>query len=83
MVTQDMLTQLRAERAQAQPQLDYTIGGSVQSQVNQQLNTKREKNIAHGEQSMQDALHQLRSDQAFASREGLARAHFNQAKETL
>ena len=82
-VTQEMLAQLRAERSTQKPTLDYTMDGPVQQQVHQRIDQEREKKIAHGEQSMQDALQNLRVEQAFATREGYSKAHFNQAKETL
>lgn len=76
-----MLEQLRAERNQSPPSMEHTIGGPIQRDVHSNINRERDSRIAHGEQSMQDALQNLRHEQAFATREGLAQAHFNQAKE--
>ena len=79
-----MLTQLRAERDRVQVNPSYTIGGHTERAVHSQVQYERDLKIAHGEQSLQEALHNLRQEQAFATREGLAQAHFNhQAKETI
>lgn len=84
MVTKDQLDQLRAERDRATPSLDYTPDGTEVAAVNRQVAASREKTIAHGEQSLQDALQQLRQDNAFAVREGYAQWQFNQTqKETI
>ena len=84
MVTKDQLDQLRAERTRAQPSLDYTIGGTVETSTNRHVSAARESRIAHGEQTLQESLQQLRNDHAFAVREGYSAAHFNQSvKETI
>lgn len=78
--TKAMLDQLRAERARNTEHLDYTIGGPVEAVVDSTVAAARERKINHDEATLKNALQKLRQDQSFASREGLAKAHFNHTK---
>lgn len=76
-VTKAMLDQLRAERARPELQLDYTIGGSTETEVARGDARQRALKIAVGEHTMKEALEDFRSQQVFSSLNGLAKAHFN------
>lgn len=78
--TKAMLDQLRAERARKTVHLDYTIGGPVEFIVDSTVAAERERRIHQEESTLKTALQKLRYEQSFASREGLARAHFNHTK---
>lgn len=82
MVTKDQLAQLRAERNTPHARLDYTIDGPVHTQVVSTLEATREREIAHGERAMRDALHDMRREHALSRHEGQAKAFFNQATDT-
>ena len=84
MVTQEMLAQLRAEQNRVQNAPSYTIGGTIQRDVHAQVERQRNQTISRCEQSLQEALQNMRQERAFATREGLAQVHFNyRAKETI
>lgn len=78
--TKAMLDQLRAERARKTEHLDYTIGGPVEFIVDSTVAADLERKINQGENTLRNALQKLRQDQSFASREGMAKAHFNHTK---
>lgn len=78
--TKAMLDQLRAGRARNHQHLDYTIGGTVEASVASTVEAERERQINQGENILKNALQKLRTDQSFASREGMAKAHFNHTK---
>ncbi len=83
MVTQEMLEQLRANRAQPNARLEYNIDGATHTHVVSNVEAERERKILQGENTLQEALHNMRREQSFASRDGLAKANFNQKSEGL
>ncbi len=83
MITKTMLDQLRAERMRKNPQLEYTIGGPIQTRVVSTLEAERERKILQGEHTLQGALQKMRYEQTFSSHEGLVKAHFNHTKKEL
>lgn len=78
-----MLDQLRAERAHLKPQLDYTIGGAIETTVHTDIEKERDQNIKDGEHTLQQALHEMRREQALSSHSGLAKAHFNHTNQEM
>jgi hypothetical protein len=77
MVTKEALAQLRAQRAKPTPTMNYTIGGSVQIMVHATVEGERLRHIQYGEQRLQNALAELRQNQALRFRQGLAQSQFN------
>ena len=81
-VTKAMLEALRAERARPALRLDYRIGGPIEAQVSASLEKSREKAISRGERTLRTMHEEMQTQQTFASRTGLAKAHFNHSHET-
>lgn len=79
MITKDQLAQLRAERLYPNVRVDYTINGPIQTRIVSSLETERESRILLGERAMQDALQNLRRNQALSRHQGHAKALFNHA----
>lgn len=82
-VTKAMLDALRAERARPALKLDYSIGGPLETQVHTALEKSREKTISRGERTLRTMHEEMQTQQTFASRTGLAKAHFNHSHETI
>lgn len=77
MVTKEQLAQLRAERSRPNARLEYTLDGPIHTHVVSSLDAEREVKILQGERAMQDALHDMRREQALARHQGHAKAVFN------
>jgi NADPH-dependent curcumin reductase CurA len=80
-ITKTMLDQLRAERIRKNAQPEYAIGGPIRARVVSALEAERERKIKHGEHVLQNALDNMRREQAFASHDGLVRVHFNHTQK--
>lgn len=76
-ITKAMLEALRAERARPALGLDYSIGGPIETQVVSSLEKSREKMISRVERTLRTMHEEMQTQQTFASRTGLAKAHFN------
>lgn len=83
MITKTMLDQLRAERIRKNAQPEYSIGGPIRARVVSALEAERERKIKNGERSLQNALDNMRREQAFASHNGLVKAHFNHTQKEI
>ena len=83
MITKAMLDQLRAEKLRPQTRLDYTPTGISRVQVISKIEDERLQQIARGTYALRSALETMQRDQALSSREGLARAHFNNPKQEI
>lgn len=83
MITKAELDQLRAGRSQPNVNLEYTIGGTIQSHVHSDLAAERERKISKGEQTLREAHEELRQDFATSSHEGLSKAHFNKVSQEI
>jgi len=83
MITKAMLDQLRAEKLRPQTKMDYTPTGMSKFQVISKIENERLQQIARGTYTLRSALETLQRDQALSSREGLARAHFNNPKQEI
>lgn len=83
MITKAMLDQLRAERLRPQSKLDYTPTGIRKMQVISKTDDERLQQIARGTYALRNALETMQRDQALSSREGLAKAHFNNPKQEI
>ncbi len=81
-ITKKELDQLRANRPDQNRELHYTIGGPAEAYVHASVEAERIGRLVRGDRRLQQALQQLRQDQAFASREGLSKAHFNAHGQT-
>ena len=79
MVTKEALERLRAERSVMNKQLEYTIGGAIETQVHSCVESDRIGQLNAGDRKLQQALYDMRKNQAFSFREGLARSQFNVA----
>lgn len=77
MVTKDMLAQLRSARAQPRYANQMTPFENVVVRVHSELENKREKFIAQGEQTLQKALEDFRREQKLAAIRGLGSREFN------
>ncbi len=77
MVTKQQLAQLRAERPQPNARLEYTIDGPIHTHVVSSLEAERESRILLGERAMQDALRDMRREQALSRHHGYEKAIFN------
>lgn len=82
MITKSMLERLRLQRARPMRTPAYTIGGSIQAEVDTRLHKRRESQLAQGERTLKAARQKFQTQQTFASRRGLAKAHFNHRKPT-
>lgn len=81
-VTKAELDQLRTNRPVRNQALHYTIGGPNEARVHSNVESERIGKLVRGDRRLQEALQQLRQDHAFASREGLSKAHFNAQAQT-
>jgi superoxide dismutase len=75
MITKDQLELLKAPLKQNK-ELRYTIGGAVEATVHSSVESERIGKLNRGHRAMNEASQQLENDMAFSSREGLARAQF-------
>ena len=83
MITKDRLAQLRAERIKHNARLQYDAPGPIKTIVVSTIEAEREREIMLGERAMQDALHDMRIEQALSSHKGLSQAHFNNPKQEI
>lgn len=83
MVTKEQLAQLRAERSRPHGDLDYTIGGGIETGAHSSLDAKRERDIALGEMAMRDALRSMRIEHAISRHRGQAKAIFNTQNQEI
>ena len=81
MITKAMLDQLRAERERHNADLEYTIGGTIETSVVSSIEAERERKIIQGEQSLQNALNTMRAEQSYSSHKGLAKTYFNHCNQ--
>jgi hypothetical protein len=81
MVTREMLVRLRAEQRTPNQRMEYNIDGDIHTRVVSCTNAELNKRILRGEQTLQDMLGEFRHEQAFKSRQGLAKAQFNHSNE--
>ena len=77
MITKTQLEQLRAAQPSMNRELHYTIGGAIEQIVHSSVEAERIGALNRGDRIMQQALNELRHEQAFRTREGLAKAQFN------
>ncbi|MCJ8274572.1 MAG: hypothetical protein MJK04_34885 [Psychrosphaera sp.] len=80
MITKAELERLRSTRPSHNQELHYTIGGAIETQVHSSLEVERIGKLNRGDRRLQEALADLRHEQAFKTREGLAKAQFNQTQ---
>jgi hypothetical protein len=80
MITKMELERLRSTRPSHNNELHYTIGGAIEQQVHSSLEAERIGKLNQGDRLLQQALAEMRHEQAFKAREGLAKAQFNQAQ---
>ena len=83
MVTKEQLAQFRAERSRPNARVDYTIDGPIHARVVSSLDAEREVKILLGERAMQDALHDMRREQALSRHQGHAKAIFNNPTQEI
>lgn len=83
MITKAQLEQLRAERMRPRADMGFTPNGPVRVEVIAQVERKRQQHLARGEHALYEALECFQRDQAFASHDGLAKAHFNNPKQEI
>ncbi len=83
MITKAELEQLRVSQPKLNNELHYTIGGTIETQVHAAVETERVSKLKHGEYRLQKALEEMRNNHVFATREGLAKAHFNQQSQEV
>jgi hypothetical protein len=83
MITKKALEQLRVSQPKHNHELHYTIGGSIEAQVHSSVEAERIGKLNNGDRRLQESLEQLRNDYAFSSREGQAKAHFNQQTQAI
>ena len=80
MITKAELEQLRSTRPSHNQELHYTIGGAIEERVHSSLEAERIGKLNQGDRRLQQALAEMRHEQAFKTREGLAKAQFNQTQ---
>ncbi len=80
MITKMELERLRSTRPSHNNELHYTIGGAIEQQVHSSLEAERIGKLNQGDRRLQEALEEMRHEQAFKTREGLAKAQFNQTQ---
>lgn len=83
MVTKEHLDQLRAERATPEMQLDYTPGGTLETEVKIEHEAERERDIKLAERAFNDAQRHMELEYMRSSLEGLPTSHFNEPKQEI
>lgn len=75
MITKDEL-ELLERRPEANKELHYTIGGTVEAAVHSNLEAERTSKLINGHRAMSAAVKTFRNNMAFKAREGLAQSQF-------
>lgn len=80
-VTRKAVDRMQAERPALNAELDYTIGGTVETQVHSKVNAEREAAITTGERVLQHASKTVR--QEFRQLTGDTRAAYVREQQAL
>lgn len=80
-ITKAALEKLEADRPQYNKTLDYTIGGTMETQVHTSLEASRNYALRSGHKRMHEVSEKLQTDHVFASNKGRAKAQFNAASK--
>lgn len=81
-ITKAALDKLEAERPKHNKTLDYTIGGTIETQVHSNVEASRNYALRSGHKRIREISDKLQTDHVFASNKGHAKAQLNAASKT-
>lgn len=80
MYTKEYLDRLRASRPKRNKVLNYTIGGTIETQVHSNVEAERIGELNRGDRAMNTASQRFK-DNILKTRKGLAKAQFKSRNE--